>query len=325
MLEGSDNRLSAVRPMHNCTKYRDELESRAALLRLLKSREYTFCAVTPATHARVIARPLSGPITLRDIFGWNRPFWETHVDPALIELLREGDLLEQGEGAMRSRVRVASLENDLFVHSPFPTDDRDSVFFGPDTYRFANFLRGHLLHLAPKAIVDLGTGSGAGGIYARRCVPQADVTLVDINKAALQFARANAVVAGIEVEFATSLKEAGRPDLVIANPPYIMDGQSRSYRDGGGLLGGQVAFDWAQEALEVLRPGGAMLLYTGASYVDGQAPLVWALRELARSEKAQIRVEELDPDVFGEELENPAYGEVERIAVFGIALTKSGG
>jgi hypothetical protein len=36
-----------------------------------------------------------------------------------------------------------------------------------------------------------------------------------------------------------------------------------------------------------------------------------------------LSVRERDPDVFGEELSNPAYAEVERIAVLEIVLRKA--
>ena len=105
-------------------------------------------------------------------------------------------------------------------------------------------------------------------------------------------------------------------DLVIANPPYIMDEARRAYRDGGGLYGGEVALDWVRQALERMAPGGTMLLYTGASVVAGEAPLVAELRRLG------AEIEEIDPDVFGEELDRPAYAEVERIAVILATIRK---
>jgi methylase of polypeptide subunit release factors len=109
---------------------------------------------------------------------------------------------------------------------------------------------------------------------------------------------------------------------VIANPPYIMDAKGRSYRDGGDLLGGQVALDWARQALASLTPGGTMLLYTGAAVVKGEAPLMHALDEVCQSAGVELVIEETDPDVFGEELEQPAYADVERIALFCVTIRR---
>ena len=87
------------------------------------------------------------------------------------------------------------------------------------------------------------------------------------------------------------------------------------------MLGGAVALDWVEQALSSLRPGGKMLLYVGAAYEDGRAPLLDAVRAACDEAKATVSVEELDPDVFGEELEMPNYSTVERIAAVGAVIT----
>ena len=293
------------------------------LLRRLKAADYRFVTVTPATHARVLARPCDCP-DLRDIFGWNRSFIEADLEPQLLECLECSGTLERSGEQLRSLVRVASLGEDLLLHSAYPTAENDAVFFGPDTYRFVHFLRRCIPHLHPPPawVVDMGTGSGAGAIAAARLLPRARITGVDLNPAALKLAAINAEAAGITVETAQGTELPSGADLVIANPPYIMDGQRRAYRDGGALLGGEVALSWATQALDAMEPGGTMLLYTGASVVDGSAPLVEALERLCADAKAALAIDEIDPDVFGDELEQPAYAEVERIAVIAATIRK---
>lgn len=284
------------------------------LLQRLKERDYRFTTVTPATHARVLGRPLNRPPDLRDIFGWSRPFAPREVDASLLEVMHEAHGV-QGEGDMlRSRYRVATLGRDLFLHSAFPTDDMDAVFFGPDTYRFVHFLEQRLpgLSPAPSTIVDMGSGSGAGGIVAKKLLPEASVTLVDSNPAALRLAAINAQAAHVQVEIVKA-DRVPAADLVIANPPYMIDPAKRAYRDGGDLYGGAVALDWARQAA---ANGSTMLLYTGAAVVNGRTPLADALATLGN-----VALDELDPDVFGEELERSAYAEVERIAVIGAVVT----
>ena len=290
------------------------------LLGYLERRRYEFVCVTPATHARVLARPFDGAPDLRDVFGWNRPFDPGGLDPELIAIMRAADCLVPDEGRFRSALRVATLGRDLFLHSAFPTDDADAVFFGPDTYRFARFVAAHLPERAPARIVDLGAGSGAGGIRAARLAPSASIALVDTNPAALRLAAANARAAGVEVELVHGSRVPAGADLVLANPPYMMDEGNRAYRHGGGTLGGEVALAWARDALGALAPGGTLLLYTGVAFVDGRAPLLRELERVAAGAGASLAVEELDPDVFGEELETPAYAEVERLAAMGIVL-----
>jgi methylase of polypeptide subunit release factors len=291
-----------------------------ALLQRLKAEGYRFVAVTPATHARVIARPLDHAPTLRDVFGWNRPFAESDVAPAQLALMREADIVEATPEGLRSTLRVASLGEDLFLHSAFPTDEQDAVFFGPDTYRFVRFAEAHVGRLKPRRIVDMGAGGGAGGIALSQYAPGARITLVDRNPAALALAAVNARAAGVEVEFLEGGECPPGADPIIANPPYMMDTAGRSYRDGGELLGGKVALEWAEDALRKLAPGGTMLLYTGAAFQAGEAPLLLALEKACGKAGASISVEELDPDVFGEELDHAAYAQVERIAAVGIVI-----
>jgi hypothetical protein len=59
-----------------------------------------------------------------------------------------------------------------------------------------------------------------------------------------------------------------------------------------------------------------MLLYTGAAYVDGEAPLVTELAIACAEASSKCEVTEIDPDVFGGELLQRQYALVERIAIF---------
>jgi len=293
------------------------------LLRQLDDRQYRFTCVTPATHARVLSRPAPDEPGLRDIFGWNRHFLASQLDPELLRLLERSGCVEKTGAQLRSRVRVASLGGRLFLHSSYPTSSEDSVFLGPDTYRFVRFVLAQRQELERAAwLVDMGAGSGAGGILAGAAAAIARVTLVDINPAAARLARINAIAAGAEVSVLVSDQIPRGCDLVIANPPYMMDISHRTYRDGGAMFGGELAWRWAKEALESLVPAGTMLLYTGAAVRRGRVPLVECLQSLCTKADAALDVEEIDPDVFGEELEDPAYGEIDRIAALGIRISK---
>ena len=299
-----------------------EDEALLDLLRELGARNYAFLTVTPATHGRLLARQLNRPPTLRDIFGWNRSFEPAQVEPQLLRILERASAVQELDGKLRSKVRVATLGESLFLHSSYPTERGDSVFFGPDTYRFTRFVQEKLLSLPrPEWAIDMGAGTGAGGIGIARAVPGSKITLVDINPAALRFAAVNAAYAGVGIEAVKSHSIPPGADLIIANPPYMMDACRRAYRNGGGLLGGAVALDWVRQSLSNLAPNGTMLLYTGAAYVNGEAPLIEALRRICSEVGAALSIEELDPDVFGEELESEEYADVERIAAVGAVIT----
>nr|WP_314443739.1 methyltransferase [uncultured Sphingomonas sp.] len=303
-------------------------EPLAALLQALDQEGYAFTTVTPATHQRVLARrPGQAASDLRDIFGWSLPFARETLPVDLFDLLKEGGALDERDGTCRSLVRVSSLSGRLFLHSAYPTEAEDSVFFGPDTYRFARFVEASAEQLeAPRHLVDLGAGAGPGGICAAGLLEPEQISLVDINPHALALACANAMAAGLDVttvEGGLSAVE-GEIDLIIANPPFIADPKGRDYRDGGEMLGAGVSLDWARQSLERLNSGGTMLLYTGSPIVAGEDRLLGALAELAEEADASLRYEELDPDIFGEELEQPAYAQAgaERIAAVGAVLQK---
>jgi methylase of polypeptide subunit release factors len=140
----------------------------------------------------------------------------------------------------------------------------------------------------------------------------------DVNGGALRFAALNAAAAGVTIEAleADTPSAVGSPlDLAIANPPYIIDAGSRTYRDGGALHGGQVSVDMVADALPQLSADGRMILYTGSAIVAGRDSLHEPLLELAAKHRRSLRYSMIDPDVFGEELEKEAYRDVERIAL----------
>jgi methylase of polypeptide subunit release factors len=264
---------------------------------------------------------------LRDVFGWNLPFEPQLVGPRLLDLLKRGGLLHEVGNCLRSRVRVSSLGDDLFLHSAFPTDAPDAVFFGPDTYRFANFIREEL-KTAPAGgvVVDVGAGAGAGAITAARRGRPSRLVLTDVNARALRLAAANLKAAGLGAELIRSNGLDGldcRADLIVANPPFIAGSDGHTYRDGGARHGAQLSLDWALSAVDRLNPGGRLLLYTGSAIVDGEDRFHTALATQIDAGRARIGYRELDPDIFGGMLGSEAYADVERIAAVGVVLTRS--
>jgi methylase of polypeptide subunit release factors len=293
------------------------------LLAALKARNYRFITPTPATHARVIARRAQAR-DLRDVFGWSLPFAPAAIGLDIFNLMQAADILDRRGDLFASRLRVSTLGEDSFLHSAYPTTQQDAVFFGPDSYRFAAFLAAELPKLAPpRRIVDIGAGAGVGGIVAAGLAPDARVTLTDINPQALHLARINAAYAGVRIEAVqTNALDSvdGAIDCVIANPPYIADASHRAYRDGGDMHGGEVSRAWARAAAERLEPGGALLLYTGSAIIDGEDRLKEALLDILSG--FEVSYLEIDPDVFGEELERADYADVERIAAVGLVAMK---
>lgn len=302
--------------------------ARLALLRRLDSLGYRFTTPAPGTHRRVLLRRgLRDARSLEEVFGWNLPFRQAWMDPELFTLLQAADAVRRHGPRWRAALRAASVGPLLFLHSAFPPREVDAVFFGPDSYRFTDFIRAELPALGPGArIIDIGAGSGVGGIFASSLRPQAQLTLTDVNPAALALAAVNAAFAGIDpglVRGPGLPDAAGEADIIVANPPYIGGGPHQAYADGGGLLGEQASVDWARAAAARLAPGGRLLLYSGSAIVNGEDRMKAALARIADAAGMAFAYRELDPDVFPATLARPAYWRAERIAAIGAVLSRS--
>jgi methylase of polypeptide subunit release factors len=277
-------------------------------------------------NARASAAGRVAATSLRDVFGWSRPFAPDLLPPRIAGLALQARVLVDEAPLLRSLVRVSTREDRAFLHSSYPTEGAHDVFFGPDTYRYCDLIEQELQRGArARRVVDVGCGSGAGGLVAAAHADR--VVLADVNHRALAFARANTAIAKLEgraeiVESDVLAGVDGPFDVVLANPPYMADGACRAYRDGGGQLGEGLSIRIAREALARLEPGGRLILYTGVAIVDGRDACGEALARICSDAGATWSYRMLDPDVFGEEIEhNDAYASVERIAAVALVAT----
>jgi len=77
-------------------------------------------------------------------------------------------------------------------------------------------------------ILDIGTGSGCIAVSLAKHITNAEVYAIDISEEALLIARANAARVGVDVTFLQhdvfeELPLAGQFDIIVSNPPYVMD------------------------------------------------------------------------------------------------------
>lgn len=307
--------------------------SEQALVRLalaLRDLGYHFITPTPATHERVNAR--HGNLwaqDLRGVMGWSRPFKADLLPPQLFDLMRDAEILLPVDGGWRSSLRLSSLNGLLCWHAAYPTTEPDAVFFGPDTYRFAQAVAHYLdrRETPLQRAMDIGCGTGAGALCIAAARPKADVWAGDINSRALRLAKVNAAIAGADnVHTCQSNMLSGVDgafDLIVANPPYLNDSLKRAYRHGGGSHGQDLAVAMLAAALPRLNPAGTMLLYTGSTIVDGRDTFLDGAKQVLAGLSASWRwsYREVDPDVFGEELNNPAYDDADRIAAVVLQAT----
>jgi release factor glutamine methyltransferase len=148
-------------------------------------------------------------------------------------------------------------------------------------------------------VLDLGTGSGAIALAVKQAHPAATVTAVDASPPALAVARGNARRLGLAVDFVESswwrALDNRSFDLVLANPPYVRDGDpalaALRHEPRQALEAGEDGLaalrEIVSEAPAHLEPGGWLLLEHGYD----QAAQVQALLGAAGLEVIQTRAD----------------------------------
>ena len=155
---------------------------------------------------------------------------------------------------------------------------------------------------APR-VLDVGTGTGAIALSIADEHPGAQVTAVDVSPDALALAAENVRRTGLAVELVEHDLDRGLPggpyDVVVSNPPYVEPEEVgtlmpdvRDYEPHLALVGRGATEAIARAALDVLAPGGHLVLEVG----DGQAPAAAGL--LAQLGYDDVRS---TPDLSGRE------------------------
>lgn len=305
-----------------------DLDALLALGQALQHAGYQFTTVTPATHRRVNGRPGNASARdLRGVFGWSRPFKEDVLPGEIVALMRDAGVVAEKDGQLRAAVRASTIGTRLYFHSSFPTHEEDAVFFGPDTYRYVAALKRTMETMTPpRRAVDIGAGGGPGAIEVAARFAGCETIAADINDRALALAGVNARLAGtnnVQARHSDLLKDIeGEFDLVLSNPPFILDPAKLRYRHGGDMRGAGLSLQIVQAALDRLRPGGSLLLYTGIAIVDGRDEFLETIRPQLDAACGTWSYEELDPDIFGGQLDSDGYEEVERIAAVWLHAVK---
>jgi len=141
--------------------------------------------------------------------------------------------------------------------------------------------------LEEPSVLDVGTGSGAIALAIVDVRPDARVTAIDISPGALELARENARLTGLDVDFEQrDVREGleGAYDLVVSNPPYVsaeeideLEPEVRDWEPRIATVGGEHTALIADAATRVLVPGGHLVLEVAAGRGDDVAELLRGL------------------------------------------------
>jgi release factor glutamine methyltransferase len=153
--------------------------------------------------------------------------------------------------------------------------DRRALIPRPETEIVVERALGHLRGLDAPAVLDVGTGTGAIALSIADEHPGARLTAIDVSADALALARENVERTGLAAQLLEhDVAAAGLPggpyDLVVSNPPYVersdlatLMPDVRDYEPHVALVGDRIPEVVARAAVDVLRPGGHLVLEVG--------------------------------------------------------------
>jgi release factor glutamine methyltransferase len=143
------------------------------------------------------------------------------------------------------------------------------------------------LSAPPKALLDLGTGSGALALAFAKRYPEASVDAVDLSADALSLARENAE--GQKLAERVSFHEGSwfaplgcgdaRYELIVSNPPYLTEEEMTTaepevvkHEPHSALVSGPDGLEDCRlifkDAAAFLKPGGLLALETGIAQAE---------------------------------------------------------
>ena len=142
--------------------------------------------------------------------------------------------------------------------------DRRALIPRPETELLVEVV----LDLAPRRVLDVGTGSGAVALAVADELPGTEVVAVETDPGALALAGENAAALGlagrVELLHGPVAAATGRFDLALANLPYVADGDRRAlpadvadWEPEAALFAGPDGLAVIRAVLAALKPGGS--------------------------------------------------------------------
>ena len=291
-------------------------------------RKYLGAAELPSRQLRNLPRLTDRTAERTLLNALLRWFWlgarvgrevaETVVPAEMLSLLERTGLVAEREGGMAALAMLLPVEGFLVAADhPAAIDRQESeLVLWPNPT--SKFLAKFAVRRHSRATLDLGTGSGILSLGAAR--HSDTVVATDLNARAVEFARFNAWLNGVEnievvVGDCFAPVEGRMFDLILSNPPFFitpqsdymfcdnsmeLDGLCRrlvkeapQYLNEGGFL--QMLCEWAQVA-------GQPWEERIAEWLEGTGCDAWVMKGLTQdpAEYAQHRIRETTQDPTGD-------------------------
>jgi release factor glutamine methyltransferase len=183
----------------------------------------------------------------------------------------------------------------------------------PETEHLVEAAIARLRDVKGARIADVGTGSGAIAVALAHSLPTAEVAALDISRAALTIAAANAKKNGVtgRIRFVESdllnAVAGERFDAIVSNPPYVADferkslpAEVREYEPAQALFAGPTGLEMYRR----LVPSALPLLLSGG----------WLMMEIGHGQRDAVRALLRDADWDGVEFIADLQG-IPRVAV----------
>jgi release factor glutamine methyltransferase len=246
-------------------------------------------------HGSESAR-LDAEVMLAHVLEWQRVQLYTHF---------EEEVSASARGAFRALVRDRALGRPVaylvgrkeFYSLSFAVSSAVLIPRPESEFVVVEYLE--VTRQLPSAVaVDVGTGSGCLAIACAHHHQGSRFVAIDISEAALAVARANAVKLGVADRIEYRLGDRLQPvagegpfDVIVSNPPYIpsaaIDGLERGVRDhephralDGGPGGLDMVARLIEESVEILKPGGHLILEIGSDQESAVRGLMQAQSRL---------------------------------------------
>jgi release factor glutamine methyltransferase len=246
------------------------------------AREALASASDALTAAGVTDARLDAELLLAEATGWDRARLAAEPEAGV----ERGAARRFGE-MVRRRVRREPVAYILgrkgFRGLELAVDGR-ALIPRPETELLVEIA----LELAPRTVLDVGTGSGAVALAIADELPDCEVTGTDTSVDALSLARENAARLGINgrVRFERgTVPEGPGFDLVLANLPYVredewhgLEPEITRYEPRQALVGGadgvEAIASIVPATAAALNPGASLALEVGAGQAGRVAELL---------------------------------------------------